>query len=91
MGSCVSVTKKSNTSIAIIGGGLIGLFLSIVLSRKGIKVDVYEKREEIIPVPGRLTSIYLAYRGIVALKKMGIDAFNMKGHTILTGFSLRNA
>lgn len=63
--------KKDHTEtgrkVAIIGGGLIGLGLAITLARKGVQVTVYEKRVTQRPSQGRVTNIYLSYRGITAL------------------------
>ena len=63
--------------IGVIGGGLVGLTLAVSLAKKGIEVDLFEKMsvEQFTSPPssGRLTNIYLSYRGIEALHKLGLN------------------
>ena len=83
--------KAENQKIAIIGGGLIGLSLAVTLARLGVKVVVFEKREVIVPTEGRVTNIYLSYRGITALNKIGVDPYKMEGWSLINGLTLHNA
>ncbi len=69
-----------NKNIAIIGSGLIGTLLSIYLIKKGHKVTVFERREDIRKkgFSGRSINLALSYRGIKTLKKIGIDSEILK-------------
>lgn len=61
--------------VTIIGAGLVGSLLSILLSQKGYKVNVFEKRPnplESIPEAGRSINLALSNRGIRALDKAGL-------------------
>lgn len=78
-------------NIHIIGGGLVGSLLAILLSDKGSKVSVHEKRtdpREGNEERGRSINLALSYRGIKALKLAGLeeevlaDAVPMKGRMI---------
>lgn len=62
-------------SIIISGGGLVGSFLAMALSKKGFKVTVYEKR----PDPrinnkdqGRSINLVVTSRGLHAFEKVGL-------------------
>ena len=65
--------------------------LGINLARKGIEVDVYEKRDTVVASPGRLTNLYLSYRGIAALHNLGYNIYDMYGETMINSFILHNA
>ena len=77
--------------MAIIGGGLIGLGLAITLARKGVSVIIYEKRKTQVPTKGRVTNIYLSYRGITALNEVGLNAFDMEGWSLINGLTFHNS
>lgn len=69
-------TERENP-IVIAGGGLAGSLLSIYLARRGFRVVVYEKREDIrrADAPsGRSINLALSSRGIRALAGAGLDA-----------------
>ena len=61
--------------IAIIGAGLVGSLLSIFLSRKGYKVNIFERRADMRKEKmsaGRSINLALSDRGIKALEEVGI-------------------
>lgn len=63
--------------IAIIGGGLTGLSLSLYLAKRGYQVCIYETRPEIKQEPdayisGRAMSLDLSERGITALSELNV-------------------
>lgn len=61
--------------VVIIGAGLVGSLLSIYLARKGYKVSVYERRDDMRKrevEAGRSINLALSDRGIRALEEVGI-------------------
>lgn len=61
--------------IAIIGAGLVGSLLSIYLSKRGYKVTVFERRDDMRKsgvIAGRSINLALSDRGIKALEEVGI-------------------
>lgn len=70
---------------------MIGLSLAINLAKKGIEVDLYEKKDKVVLLPGRLTNMYLSYRGIAALQKLGFNIFDMYGESMINSFILHNS
>lgn len=65
--------KKKN--ITIVGAGLVGTLLSIFLARRGMKVSIYEKRQDPRKVKnqlGRSINLALSERGLTALDKVGL-------------------
>ncbi len=72
----------------IIGGGLSGSLLAICLAKRGLEVELYERRSDMrttIAEGGRSINLALSTRGIEALKKVGLadqvlnDAIPMTG------------
>ncbi len=64
-------------NITIVGGGLVGSMLACYLSRRGHKVDVYERRPDMRKagyIGGRSINLALSHRGWKTLKKIGLDA-----------------
>ncbi len=61
--------------VTIIGAGLVGSLLSIYLSKRGHKVNVYERRGDMRKekiIAGRSINLALSDRGIKALEEVGI-------------------
>jgi kynurenine 3-monooxygenase len=61
--------------IIIVGAGLVGSLLSIYLSRRGYKVKVYERRDDMRKgggAAGRSINLALSDRGIKALEEVGV-------------------
>lgn len=64
-----------NREVTIVGGGLVGSLLSVMLSRRGYAVTVFEKRPDMrkVKIPaGRSINLALAQRGIKALTTAGL-------------------
>lgn len=61
--------------------------MAIGLAQKGVNVEIYEKRESIVPSVGRMTSLYISYRAISAFFSLGIDITSIKGSVGLTSLS----
>ncbi len=62
--------------VAIVGGGLVGSLLTVFLARRGIKVDVYERRSDMRKAQtdvGRSINLVVSHRGWTALKKAGLE------------------
>ncbi|GAB4107813.1 NAD(P)/FAD-dependent oxidoreductase [Echinicola sediminis] len=66
-----------NNNVSIIGAGLIGSLLGIFLQKRGLEVNVYEKRpdlrDEKNSKEGRSINMALSDRGWKALEKIGIS------------------
>ncbi len=61
--------------VSIIGAGLVGSLLSIYLSKRGYKVNVYERRPDMRKEDisaGRSINLALSDRGIKALEEVGL-------------------
>jgi len=61
--------------VVIIGAGLVGSLLSIYLSKRGYKVNIYERRADMRKqdiVAGRSINLALSDRGIKALEEVGL-------------------
>ena len=64
-----------NRSITIIGAGLAGSLLALMLARRGLEVDVYERRADMRRrrvAGGRSINLALANRGLAALDRAGL-------------------
>ena len=62
-------------NIAIIGAGLVGSLLAIYLSKRGSRVSVFERREDLRKKnsdEGRSINLALSNRGIRALEEVGL-------------------
>jgi kynurenine 3-monooxygenase len=62
-------------SVTIIGAGLGGSLLALLLARRGLAVDVYERRPDMRRADissGRSINLALANRGLAALAKAGL-------------------
>ena len=61
--------------ITIVGAGLVGSLLSIYLSKRGHKVTIYERRNDMRKEKmsaGRSINLALSDRGLLALEKVGL-------------------
>src|SRR5690348_6891955 len=61
--------------VLIIGAGMAGSFLGINLAKRGYTVEIYEARPDIREMnydSGRSFNLTLYYRGIQAMRKLGI-------------------
>lgn len=64
-----------NEPITVVGAGLAGTLLSIILARRGRRVRLYERQDDMRRVPidaGRSINLALAARGIRALELAGV-------------------
>ncbi|HMK27100.1 MAG TPA: NAD(P)/FAD-dependent oxidoreductase [Chitinophagaceae bacterium] len=61
--------------ITIVGAGLVGSLLSVYLSKRGYKVNLYERRGDMRKekmIAGRSINLALSDRGLLALEKVGL-------------------
>lgn len=68
-------TKQPDETITLIGAGLVGSLLAVLLARKGYKVEIYERRQDMRKQDisaGRSINLALANRGIFPLVKAGL-------------------
>jgi len=69
------MSRKADDTVTVIGAGLSGALLGIVLARRGHRVRLYERQQDIRRVPidaGRSINLALAARGICALELAGV-------------------
>lgn len=67
--------ELKDKNITMLGAGLVGSLMSIYLSRKGYKVDIYEKRNDMRASGkrgGRSINLALSHRGLMALEEVGL-------------------
>jgi kynurenine 3-monooxygenase len=66
---------KQKEHIAIVGAGLVGTLLSIYLAKRGCKVSVFERRQDMRKSKaeaGRSINLALSSRGLLALEEVGL-------------------
>jgi kynurenine 3-monooxygenase len=66
----------SQGKITLIGAGLVGSLLAIFLAKRGFAVEIFERRPDMRKQTisaGRSINLALSFRGINALKILGID------------------
>ena len=67
--------------ITIVGAGLVGSLCALFMSKRGHKVNIFEKRKDLrteIITAGKSINLALSERGWTALKKVGVDKEVMK-------------
>ncbi|GFY74651.1 kynurenine 3-monooxygenase, partial [Trichonephila inaurata madagascariensis] len=76
---------SKDMDVSIIGAGLVGTLCACMLGNKGIRVKVYEFRDDIRKTKvykGRSINLTISGRGISALRLAGIDDDTLKKFTI---------
>ena len=66
----------SSAHVVIVGGGLAGALLAVTLGKRGFRVSVYERRDDIRTaeiVSGRSINLAISTRGLHALAKVGLE------------------
>jgi len=69
------VKSSGNEKITVIGGGLSGPVMAMYLAKKGIRVDIYERRPDMRKEnisAGRSINLAISKRGITALEEIGV-------------------
>lgn len=78
------MNTPENSTVTIVGAGLAGSLLAILLARRGVRTEVFERlpdmRSSDVPA-GRSINLALAERGIHALQRAG-------AHEHLSGFAI---
>lgn len=81
-------------SVSVVGAGLVGSLLALNLARKGVAVDLYEKRSDLrkkknlLVGEGRSINLAISVRGLHALDRLGLKdevlkyAIPMRGRMI---------
>ena len=67
--------SRGNEKITVVGGGLSGPVMAMYLAKKGIRVDIYERRPDIRKEnlsAGRSINLAISKRGIAALEEIGV-------------------
>lgn len=81
----------AEAKVAVVGAGLAGCLLATLLGRRGLTVDVYERRDdprEAGAERGRSINLAISARGLDALARVGLDertlddALPMRGRTL---------
>ena len=68
-------TTQNSETITLIGAGLVGSLLAVLLAKKGYKVEIYERRQDMRKQDisaGRSINLALANRGIYPLEQAGL-------------------
>ena len=63
--------------LAVVGAGPVGSLLALTLARRGLSIDVYERRPDLRKVEigaGRSINLAVSTRGLHALHEVGLDA-----------------
>jgi kynurenine 3-monooxygenase len=85
------VTTTEPERVAVVGAGLAGCLLATLLARRGLTVDVYERRDDPRRAGaerGRSINLAISARGLDALGRVGLDertsddALPMHGRTL---------
>jgi kynurenine 3-monooxygenase len=85
------VTTTGPERVAVVGAGLAGCLLATLLARRGLTVDVYERRDDPRRAGaerGRSINLAISVRGLDALGRVGLDertlddALPMRGRTL---------
>ena len=80
--------SESNQTITIIGAGLAGALLALLLSKRGWRVEVFEKRSDPRRAGyegGRSINLALAERGLHALRLAGLEDTVMAQAVMMRG------
>ena len=75
------MAASNKSQKVIVGAGLVGSLLALSLARRGIKIDVYERRPDprlVSKDTGKSINLALSSRGIKALRAAGIGDEFMK-------------
>ena len=67
--------SRGNEKITVVGGGLSGPVMAMYLAKKGIRVDIYERRPDMRKEnisAGRSINLAISKRGIAALEEIGV-------------------
>lgn len=65
-----------DSGVAVVGAGLVGSLLSVFLARRGVAVDVYERRPDMRRQNvdrGRSINLAVSTRGLHALRQVGFE------------------
>ncbi len=85
------MTTTGSERVAVVGAGLAGCLLATLLARRGLTVDVYERRDDPRRAGaerGRSINLAISARGLDALGRVGLDertlddALPMRGRTL---------
>ncbi|XP_069118553.1 kynurenine 3-monooxygenase-like [Argopecten irradians] len=75
------MSDQTTKHVAVIGGGLVGALNACFMAKRGFKVDLFEKRDDIRTmevVRGRSINLALSVRGREALREVGLEEMVIK-------------
>jgi len=67
--------QRSTVDVAVVGGGLVGSLVAVVLSRRGLEVEVFERLPDLRSgrnAGGRSINLVVAARGTWPLERVGL-------------------
>lgn len=70
------MSKRKIEKVTLIGAGLAGALLSSYLARRGLRVELFERRSDMRKIEmsaGRSINLALSLRGIHALREVGVE------------------
>ncbi|XP_064489537.1 kynurenine 3-monooxygenase-like [Ornithodoros turicata] len=76
---------SQDSTIAVVGGGLVGSLCACMLGKRGFQVDLYESRDDMRTqehVTGRSINLALSTRGRAALSLLGLEEQVIERHGI---------
>lgn len=73
------MTEDTRQVILVVGGGLAGSLLSLLLSQRGYKVEVFERRPENEASTGRSINLSISSRALRCLREAGITEEDLAG------------
>ena len=82
------MSENGAGDVVVVGGGLVGSLLSMILANRGFRVTVYERHPDIrnaSPTGGRSINLVVTSRGLLALRRAGLEEDVLKLTVPVTG------
>lgn len=81
----MSRIETKDTTVAVVGAGLVGTLEACIMAKRGYKVHLYEYRPDIRTldhVPGRSINLAMSLRGRMGLRAVGLEDQVIRDHSI---------